>query len=82
VEKPGKSDRWSPVEIKTILVLTDLQPESMIAIRYALTLAKQGPCLSAKSRKAHLEENNLPLRRLGNAEFPKNVAAENQPTTT
>jgi hypothetical protein len=35
-----------------------------------------------KSRKAHLEENNLPLRRLGNAEFPKNVAAENQPTTT
>jgi hypothetical protein len=35
-----------------------------------------------KSRKTHLEENNLPLRRLGSAEFPKNVAAENQPTTT
>ena len=41
MEKAGKSDRWSPVEIKTILVPTDLQPESIIAIRYALTLAKQ-----------------------------------------
>jgi nucleotide-binding universal stress UspA family protein len=33
--------RLSPVEIKTILVPTDLRPESMIALRYALTLAKQ-----------------------------------------
>jgi nucleotide-binding universal stress UspA family protein len=41
VEKPGKIDRWSPVEIKTVLVPTDLRPESMTAIRYALTLAKQ-----------------------------------------
>jgi len=41
VEKAGKIDRWSPVEIKTILVPTDLRPESIIAIRYALTLAKQ-----------------------------------------
>jgi cytochrome d ubiquinol oxidase subunit II len=41
VEKAGKIDRWSPVEIKTILVPTDLQAESIIAIRYALTLAKQ-----------------------------------------
>jgi len=41
VEKAGKIDRWSPVEIKTILVPTDLPPESMAAIRYALTLAQQ-----------------------------------------
>jgi universal stress protein A len=34
-------NRWSPVEIKTILVPTDLRPESMVALRYALTLAKQ-----------------------------------------
>jgi nucleotide-binding universal stress UspA family protein len=41
VEKAGKIDGWSPVEIKAILVPTDLRPESMIALRYALTLAKQ-----------------------------------------
>jgi nucleotide-binding universal stress UspA family protein len=41
VENAAKISRWSPVEIKTILVPTDLRPESMIAIRYALTLAKQ-----------------------------------------
>ena len=39
-DKPEIS-RLSPVEIKTILVPTDLRPESMIALRYALTLAKQ-----------------------------------------
>jgi nucleotide-binding universal stress UspA family protein len=41
VEKAGKIDRWSPIEIKTVLVPTDLRPESLIALRYALTLAKQ-----------------------------------------
>jgi nucleotide-binding universal stress UspA family protein len=41
VEHPAKINRWSPVEIKTILFPTDLRPESMIALRYALTLAKQ-----------------------------------------
>jgi nucleotide-binding universal stress UspA family protein len=33
--------RLSLVEIKTILVPSDLRPESIIALRYALTLAKQ-----------------------------------------
>jgi hypothetical protein len=41
VEDKGEINRWSPVEIKVILVPTDLRPESMIALRYALTLAKQ-----------------------------------------
>jgi nucleotide-binding universal stress UspA family protein len=41
VEKKAKISRLLPVEIKTILVPTDLRPESMIALRYALTLAKQ-----------------------------------------
>jgi nucleotide-binding universal stress UspA family protein len=41
VDGAAKINRWSPVEIKTILVPTDLRPESMIAVRYALTLAKQ-----------------------------------------
>ena len=41
MEQTAKISRWSPVEIKTILVPTDLRPESIIAIRYALTLAKQ-----------------------------------------
>jgi len=41
VENAAKINRWSPVGIKTILVPTDLRPESIIAIRYALTLAKQ-----------------------------------------
>jgi nucleotide-binding universal stress UspA family protein len=41
VEDKTEINRWSPVEIKTILVPTDLRPESMIALRYALTLAKQ-----------------------------------------
>jgi nucleotide-binding universal stress UspA family protein len=41
VEDKGKINRWLPVEIKTILVPTDLRPQSMIALRYALTLAKQ-----------------------------------------
>jgi nucleotide-binding universal stress UspA family protein len=41
VEQTAKISRWSPVEIKTILVPTDLRPELMIALRYALTLAKQ-----------------------------------------
>ena len=41
MENEGETNRWSPVEIKRILVPTDLRPESMIALRYALTLAKQ-----------------------------------------
>jgi universal stress protein A len=41
VEDKAEISRLSPVEIKTILVPTDLRPESMIALRYALTLAKQ-----------------------------------------
>jgi nucleotide-binding universal stress UspA family protein len=41
VEDKTEIGRLSPVEIKTILVPTDLRPESMIALRYALTLAKQ-----------------------------------------
>jgi nucleotide-binding universal stress UspA family protein len=41
MEDNGEINRWSPVEIKTILVPTDLRPESMVALRYALTLAKQ-----------------------------------------
>ncbi len=41
VEDKAEFNRWSPVEIQTILVPTDLRPESMIALRYALTLAKQ-----------------------------------------
>jgi nucleotide-binding universal stress UspA family protein len=41
VEDKAEISRWSPVEIKTVLVPTDLRPESMIALRYALTLAKQ-----------------------------------------
>jgi nucleotide-binding universal stress UspA family protein len=41
VEDKGEINRWSPVEIKIILVPTDLRPESMIALRYPLTLAKQ-----------------------------------------
>ena len=41
VEEKAKISRLLPVEIKTILVPTDLRPESMIAPRYALTLAKQ-----------------------------------------
>jgi hypothetical protein len=41
VEDKTEISRLSPVEIKTILVPTDLRPESMIALRYALTLAKQ-----------------------------------------
>jgi nucleotide-binding universal stress UspA family protein len=41
VEDKAEINRWSPVEIKTILVPTDLRPESMVALRYALTLAKQ-----------------------------------------
>jgi nucleotide-binding universal stress UspA family protein len=41
VEDKAEISRLSSVEIKTILVPTDLRPESMIALRYALTLAKQ-----------------------------------------
>ena len=41
MEDKAEISRLSPVEIKTILVPTDLRPESMIALRYALTLAKQ-----------------------------------------
>ena len=41
MENAAKINRWSPVGIKPILVPTDLRPESIIAIRYALTLAKQ-----------------------------------------
>lgn len=41
MEDKGEINRWAPVEIKIILVPTDLRPESMIALRYALTLAKQ-----------------------------------------
>ncbi len=41
MEDRAEIGRLSPVEIKTILVPTDLRPESMIALRYALTLAKQ-----------------------------------------
>jgi universal stress protein A len=41
VEEEIEINRWPPVEIKTILVPTDLRLESMIALRYALTLAKQ-----------------------------------------
>ena len=41
MEDKAEIRRLSPVEIKTILVPTDLRPESMIALRYALTLAKQ-----------------------------------------
>jgi len=41
MEDKAEINRWSPVEIKTILVPTDLRPESMVALRYALTLAKQ-----------------------------------------
>ena len=41
MEHTTKINTWSPVEIKVILVPTDLRPESMIALRYALTLAKQ-----------------------------------------
>jgi nucleotide-binding universal stress UspA family protein len=41
VEDKTEINRWSPVEIKTILVPTDLRLESMVALRYALTLAKQ-----------------------------------------
>jgi universal stress protein A len=40
VEDKAEITRWSPIEIQTILVPTDLRPESMIAIQYALTLAK------------------------------------------
>ena len=38
VERKPKSADCLPVEIKTILVPTDLRPESMIAPRYALAL--------------------------------------------
>ena len=41
MEDKTEINRWSPAEIKTILVPTDLRLESMIALRYALTLAKQ-----------------------------------------
>jgi nucleotide-binding universal stress UspA family protein len=41
VEEKAEKKRWSPVKIKTILVPTDLRPESTIALRYGLTLAKQ-----------------------------------------
>ena len=41
MEDKTEISRLSPVEIKTILVPTDLRPESMIALQYALTLAKQ-----------------------------------------
>ena len=41
MEDKTEIGRLSPVEIKTILVPTDLRPQSMIALRYALTLAKQ-----------------------------------------
>jgi nucleotide-binding universal stress UspA family protein len=41
VEDEGEINRWPPVEIETILFPTDLRPESMIALRYALTLAKR-----------------------------------------
>jgi nucleotide-binding universal stress UspA family protein len=41
VDDKTEINRWSPIEIKTILVPTDLRLESMIALRYALTLAKQ-----------------------------------------
>ena len=41
MEDKAEINQWSPVEIKTILVPTDLRPESMMAIRYGLTLAKQ-----------------------------------------
>jgi universal stress protein A len=41
VEDEAEINRWLPVEIKEILVPTDLRPESMIAVRYALTLAKR-----------------------------------------
>jgi universal stress protein A len=41
VEDKTEINRWPRIEIKTILVPTDLRPESIIALRYALTLAKQ-----------------------------------------
>jgi universal stress protein A len=41
MEDKADINRWSPIEIQTILVPTDLRPDSMIALRYALTLAKQ-----------------------------------------
>ena len=41
MEAKDEISRLSPVAIKTILVPTDLRPESMIALRYALTLARQ-----------------------------------------
>jgi universal stress protein A len=39
VNKPEKN-QWRPAQIQTILVPTDLRLESMVAFRYALTLAK------------------------------------------
>jgi universal stress protein A len=41
VKDKAEINRWPPVEIKTILFPTDLRPESIIALRYALTLAKR-----------------------------------------
>ena len=41
MEDKTEISRLSAIEIKTILVPTDLRRESMIALRYALTLAKQ-----------------------------------------
>ena len=39
-ENKPANNQWRPVEIQTILVPTDLRLESMVAFRYALTLAK------------------------------------------
>jgi nucleotide-binding universal stress UspA family protein len=41
VEDKTEIKQWLPVDIQTILVPTDLRPESRVALRYALTLAKQ-----------------------------------------
>jgi len=39
-ENKPANNQWRPVQIQTILVPTDLRLESMVAFRYALTLAK------------------------------------------
>ena len=41
MEDKTEINQWLPVDIRTILVPTDLRPESRVALRYALTLAKQ-----------------------------------------
>ena len=78
VEDKAKISRLSPVEIQTILVPTDLRPESMIALRYALTLAKQfdanltllhvleEPCTSDTELQPGAEE--LPVLKKNNEE--------------